>query len=123
MEQSLQEQILEILQSHVGRENAVKARTLAMRLGYTGRYADRPIRDAIRELRNNGHLILSSTRTPRGYYLAKDEAEWLEFRDGNLRPRALDILKTSRAMTLAAEERWGPGVQLKIPWQDIPLRG
>jgi len=111
----LKEAIVEILQGHVGADSAIKAQQIAKQVGRIGRYADRPIREAIRSLRQDGWLILSSTGEPAGYFLAETEGEWVEFRDRNLRPRALDILQTARAMGDAAGIRWGEATQLELP--------
>ena len=111
----LKDAILEILQDHIGADSAIKARQIAKQLDRTGRYADRPIREAIRSLRKDGWLILSSVKKPAGYFLAETEAEWVEFRDRNLRPRALDILETAGAMGRAAGTRWGDATQLELP--------
>ena len=111
----LKEAIIEILQGHIGADNAIKAQQIAKQLNRTGRYADRPIREAIRGLRKDGWLILSSVKKPAGYFLAETEEEWIAFRDRNLRPRALDILQTARAMGDAAGIRWGEATQLELP--------
>ncbi len=99
---SLQQRILGIIEVRVGAAQAIRARDIATLLGRSGRYSDRPIREAIKTLRREGHLILSSVGKPPGYFLAETAEEWVKFRDGNLRPRALDILETSSAMTKAA---------------------
>jgi predicted transcriptional regulator len=116
---TLKDQVLEILSEHVGADSAIKAKDIARRLGLTGKYSDRPVREAVKQLRREGHLVISSVTVPYGYFLAATEEEWLEFRDRNLRPRAMDILETSRAMGLAAKGRWG-GAAPKIPVQ-VPL--
>ena len=103
----LQDAILAILKDRVGAASAIKARDIAAHLGLAGRYADRPVREAIKTLRRSGHLIISSVSRPYGYFLAADEKEWHAFRNSNLRPRALDILETTSAMNRAAQARWG----------------
>jgi DNA-binding GntR family transcriptional regulator len=117
--EDLRRDVLAILQARVGAGRAIRAREIAQRLGLRGRYADRPVREAIKQLRRDGHLILSSVGRNPGYYVAATEQEWREFRDANLRPRAYDILETARAMGTAAQRRWGSGVgevvQLEMP--------
>jgi len=103
----LKDNVLSILESHVGAGTAIKAGDIARALGLRGKYADRPVREAIKELRRDGYLIISSVRKPYGYFLAASEEEWKAFRDSNLKPRALDILETASAMGRAAQERWG----------------
>jgi len=39
---------------------AIQARDIARAVGCRGKYADRPVWEAIRQLRQEGHLILSS---------------------------------------------------------------
>ena len=114
---ALRDEVLGILSSHVGADSAITAGDIAARLGRVGRYADRPVREAIKQLRRGGYLILSSVGDKPGYFLAADKQEWLSFRDGNLRPRALDILKTAQAMGEAAGRQWGgaePLAQLEL---------
>ena len=108
--------VLRILKQHVGAHQAIKASEIAKRLD---RKDDRIIRETIRQLRREGHLILSSITPPYGYFIAATEDEWFEFRDRNLRPRALDILETARAMGEAAERRYGStaGIDLLQPQQ------
>ena len=104
---NIQDAVLAILQSHVGAPHAIKAADIAARLGLAGRYPDRPVREAIKNLRRAGHLVISSVTQPYGYFLAATEQEWHAFRDANLRPRALDILETASAMNRAAQDKWG----------------
>ena len=99
--------VLDLLSQHVGAGMAIQARAIAGACGLRGRYADRPVREAVRQLRQEGHLILSSVGREPGYFLAATAEEWEQFRDGNLRPRALDILETAKAMGQAAADRWG----------------
>ena len=100
---SLKDRILLILESnHIGRQRAIKAKDLARKVGEP----ERAVRAAISEMRKDGRLILSAVQRPYGYFMASNHDEWREFRNGNLRPRALDILETDRAMNKAAQERW-----------------
>lgn len=96
----LKPEVLKILKVHVGQQSAIKASEIAFILDLPN---DRAIREAIRELRKEGALILSSVKPPHyGYYMAANLQEWIAFRDTNLRPRALDILHTAKAMGQAA---------------------
>jgi len=107
--------VLGILATHRGRANAVKASVVAAQLGLRGRYADRPVRDAIRTLRNEGYVILSATREPMGYFLCANRAEWLEYGE-TMRGRAVDLLATVTAMRRAVERQFahGPAEQMKL---------
>ena len=105
----LQNRVLAYLEErHVGRNRAIKARVLAARLGER----ERVVRAAISQARKDGALILSAISPPYGYFVADNVQEWREFRNSNLRPRALDILETDKAMAEAAQRRFGPAVQL-----------
>jgi len=101
---------IELEESHVGRQNAIKARVLARKLGEP----ERVVRATIQALRKDGALILSAISPPYGYFVAETAEEWREFRHQNLRARALDILETDKAMAKAARERFGPAVQLAL---------
>ena len=100
---------------HQGAANAITSARLAIKAAIATpfdnvgqqRQAQRQVREAVRELRREGVLILSSVRQPYGYYIAADENEWRAFRDGHLRSRALDLLTTARAMSQAANRQWG----------------
>ena len=114
--------VLNILRSRIGARRAIQAREIARRLNHK---SDRAVREAVRQLRRDGHLILSSISPPCGYFFAATETEWIEFRDRNLRPRAIDILQTARAMGEAAEHRYGEtaGIDLLQEQQlDLGLR-
>jgi hypothetical protein len=106
--------VYEIIRNHIGQTNAIKAGDIADRLGQSN---DRLVREAVRQLRKDGKLILSSCKPPYGYYIAANPNEWVEFRDTNLKPRALDILQTSRAMGQAARIRFGQQMALFHPFQ------
>ena len=111
----LRKDVLAIIAIHIGADNPIKADEIAEMVGLKGKYRDRRVREAIKLLRRDGCLILSSVGKTPGYFLAANEVEWKEFRDGNLRPRALDILETSRAMTQAAQREFGGQAGLDLP--------
>jgi len=114
--ETMRRDVLRILSQHIGAYRAIKASEIAKRLE---RKDDRVIRETIRQLRREGRLSLSSISPPYGYFIAASEEEWFEFRDRNLRPRAIDILETARAMGEAAERRYGStaGIDLLQPQQ------
>lgn len=111
---SLRDQVLSILKGHVGASKAIQARAIALALHRDGRYADRPVRMAVKQLRREGYLVLSSVGSQPGYYLAATETEWRNFRDGNLKPRALDILETASAMGRAAQIKFAGQAPLPL---------
>lgn len=101
-----------LLENHVGKEKAIKAFGLQYLFGD---HTDRPTRLAIQDLRNEGHLILSSSHGEhKGYYMAATRLEYTEFRQFNFRARALSILVTDRAMATAARQQFGDAIQLDL---------
>lgn len=79
-----------------GRGAALKRSELEAISGENGR----AIRKMIEQERRAGTLILSDNRT--GYYLAADEAEAQAF-VASMRHRAGEVLKTARAVEVAAK--------------------
>ena len=101
-----------LIENHVGKEKAIKAFDLQYLFGDQ---TDRPTRLAIQSLRNDGHLILSSsTGEHRGYYMADTLEEYKEFRQFNFRARAMSILVTDKAMAANARRQFGDVVQLDL---------
>ena len=105
-------EVIRILRAHVGRRRAIQGGEIARRLGLRGRYADRPVRAAIRELRRDGKLILSTTKSPPGYFLAASADEWRRY-GRPMRSRALDLLKTVAEMDKAASAEFGTPEELR----------
>lgn len=99
--------VLAILANHRGRARPVKAAAIAAQLGLRGRYADRPVRDAIRTLRNEGHVILSATHKPMGYFMCASRQEWQQYGEP-MSSRATDLLVTIRAMRRAVDAQFAP---------------
>jgi len=104
---TLKKPVLDIISGHIGQPNAITAKVIGIIAS--------SIREAIRLLRKEGHLILSTVKPPYGYFMASSLQEWVEFRDRNLRPRALDILHTAQAMGLKAQEVFGGQQTYIIP--------
>ena len=103
--------------NHTGKDNSILARDLAALFGDA---TDRPTRLAIQDLRNAGHLILSSSHGPRkGYFMAATLEEYKEFRQVNFRSRAMSILVTDRKMAGQARKQFGDSVQLEL-FQEQP---
>lgn len=113
-----EKQVGEMLKDHVGKAQAIKAREIARRLGLEGRYADRPVRDAIRNLRRNGWLILSGVGKRKGYFLAASPAEWAAY-GKPMRGRALDLLKTVAEMERTAGRLFGVPEELRPVVQEV----
>lgn len=100
----LKDRILMALRTEArGRKHAILSSDLAEAVGESSRV----VRAAISEMRKDGYLILSAVRPPYGYWLAASQKEWSKSRDHNLLSRAHDLLETDRAMSRAAQARWG----------------
>jgi len=104
--------LLELRINGKGRGRAILSSDLAEAVGENTRV----VRAAISEMRKDGFLILSAVRPPYGYWLADSQKEWVEFRDNNLLSRAHDLLETDRAMSRAAEARWGGAAEAR--WRE-----
>lgn len=101
-----------LIENHVGKEKAIKAFDLQYLFED---HTDRPTRLAIQSLRNDGHLILSSSHGEhKGYYMAATLEEYEEFRQFNFRARAMSILVTDKAMAANARQQFGNVVQLDL---------
>lgn len=80
----------------------------------------RAIRDAIKDLRRAGELICS--RGGVGHWIAESREDVKECTDRELRPKALDLMLTARAMRQAAIHQFG-GQRKIFPgkWLTEPL--
>lgn len=98
-----------------GKEYALGGSRLVARLELSGhRTNERAVRQAIHDLRRDGHLICSAPGEDGGYYLAASLQEFDEFIQRELHPKAMDLLETERAMKASARRVWGDAVQLAL---------
>jgi len=98
-----------------GRQSATGRGSLITHLDKIGyRLNERQLRQAIHDLRRDGHLICSAPGEDGGYYLAASHEEFLEFCNRELHPKAMDLLETERAMKASARRVWGDAVQLSL---------
>lgn len=104
---------LSVLRFHVGKDMAIEKPDLVgdlRKMGFGGdnSYAtfERKIREAIHELRNDGHLVCSSSGDG-GYYLAADWQEFEEFAQVEYRSKIIDMSETLKAMESGAAKRLG----------------
>jgi len=91
-EESLGQQLKEILLRHVGRERPIKAEALASLFRYDD---DRPIRKAIEMLIDNGFPVCSVTQDPAGYFFPADVDEARKY-SKSLQQRAVRIFLRRR---------------------------
>lgn len=93
----MHEALLALLETRRGAGQAITARELAARVGTS----ERTVRDLIRELRLQGHLICSTTEAPGGFFVHPSAEE----RDHYLRhlvSRAREIFAVVAAQQRAA---------------------
>jgi hypothetical protein len=112
MPPGLERGLLRVMSFHVGRRQALGRMEVVAELRKVG-YAvsERQARQCIHAQRRAGHLICSAPGEEGGYYLAADLAEFREFCERELHPKALDMLETESAMKAAAKEQFGEAVQ------------
>lgn len=108
--------LLRALSFHKGKGQAV-GRTDLVKLVAAGgfRVHERALREMIKTLRRQGHLICSMPGEDGGYYLASDLAEFQEFAVMEFEGKIADMSVTLRAMREAAIREFGDGVQLGLP--------
>jgi hypothetical protein len=106
---------LRVLGFHTGRADAVGRFELLEALVKMGFDAnERQLRRCIHDLRRKGHLICSAPGEDGGYYLAADLAEFREFCERELHPKAIDLLETESAMKESARQKFGEAVQARM---------
>jgi hypothetical protein len=110
----LVEEVLDVVSTHVGPEKAISRACLVSlprlakyRTGMTRGTFDRKIRAAIRILRNQEHLICSSSGDG-GYYMARNWAEYDAFAAHEYRSKIGDMRMTLTAMDRGAKKKFGP---------------
>lgn len=82
------------------------------RMGF--RASERQVREAIKQLRRQHHLICSMPGVDGGYYMAKTRAEYEEFRQVEFNAKITDMLETLRAMDAGAHSQFGEGMQMGL---------
>lgn len=108
----VEERIAAILQNHIGQENSIGRTPLVALVCKTQPgTSERVVRQAIHNLRRDGQLICSMPGVNGGYYLAANKAESKEFREREIRSRALDLLETDKVMFAAEVRKFGEAIQ------------
>jgi hypothetical protein len=120
MDAGLDRAVLRVLEKRVGEKMAIQKPDLLFelnRMGFGSRLShdtfERQVRRCIVELRNQGQLICSSSGGG-GYFLAETMAEFDVFIEQEYRGRIRELQGTVDAMTKAAIDRWGNGVQMRL---------
>lgn len=107
--------IIGVLSYHVGRSNAIGRDQLVERLSAQGHRAqERVVREAIKRLRRDGHLICSMPGNDGGYYMAADHKEFTDFDRMEFSAKISDMNETRRAMLEAARRQFGDAVQINL---------
>lgn len=75
--------------------------------------SERQVRAFISEMRKEGILILSVSKTGGGYWLAQSAVEYQEFRHVKFNAQILDMLETLKAMDSAADKQFN-GLQMGL---------
>jgi hypothetical protein len=109
---NLERAVLRALSYHVGKKNAIGRDALVevVQVSWPDAH-ERQVRQAIHNLRRKGHLICSAPGEDGGYYPAANLAEYQEFRERELHPKAMDLLETEKVMTESARQQFGEASQ------------
>jgi len=118
MPAGLEKTVLHILSGHKGSDNRI-ARIDLVRQSLNiysdddvSEIDDRKVREAIANLRHEGHLVCSDSGAG-GYYIAGSYNDVVRM-TAELESRAADMLQQSRMLKRKAMEWFGPQLKLKI---------
>ena len=113
----LDQVVLRIIREHTGRIHALGRKALVTQLEKrTGNiYHERLVRECIKQLRRQGHLICSTPGEDGGYYIAANKAEFDLFDQTEFGAKIADMNETRQAMLKAARERFSDATQDKLP--------
>ena len=112
MPPSLDKAMLRVMSYHGGRDHSIGGESLVAALFRQGYHVEkRQMRQCVHDLRRAGYLICSAPGEDGGYYMAETLAEFREFCDRELHPKAMDLLETESAMKEAARQLFGDAVQ------------
>lgn len=107
--------VLAALESARGRNHAISRRRLLFLVRNAGVVTrERGVREAVRILRRNGHLICSAAGEDGGYYLAETREEFDEFIRAEYQAKIRDMAVTLAAMRKTARAQFGHVVQPAI---------
>lgn len=120
LDPGLSRAVLSVIRFYTGKENAIEKPKLIAELGKLGfgkgvKYStfERQIRRAIVAHRKNGVLICASSGDA-GYYIARDQAEYNEFREVELNAKIIDLSETMHAMDAGAQQMFGETQQASL---------
>lgn len=95
-------------------DNPITQAELTHALAFSGfDLSERQVRAFISDMRKEGVLILSVSKTGGGYWLAQSRDEYMQFRHIKFNAQILDMLETLRAMDSAADKQFN-GLQMGL---------
>ncbi len=109
--------VLHVLRDHAGREQAIGRDALVKAIHYrtASFYHERLVRECIKQLRRQGHLICSMPGSDGGYYMASTKQEFDDFDQAEFGAKIADMNETRQAMLRAARVQFGePVVQERL---------
>jgi hypothetical protein len=111
----LERTVLHIISLHIGRDHAIGGQALTTTAGLLGfPCQDRQVREAIKQLRRDGHLIGSAAGDNGGYFLIASHQEFEDFASSTFRAQIVDMSETLKAMQSAAAQKWGTSLQQSL---------
>ncbi len=106
----LKQQVLAILQRHVGRNNPIKAAELCVMFGYSPKNTY-VVREPIAELIREGYPICAALASPEGYFMAETYQEVNEYAE-SLRERGIKDILRRRDVRRAAQRYFTGAMKL-----------
>lgn len=115
MPAGLSRAILRTLSMHTGAEQAIGRGELLEELARVGyKVHERIVRETIRQLRRNGHLICSMPGEGGGYYMPCSLAEYRNFRQKEFLSKITDMTQTMSLMDRTAKVAFGDAEQVRL---------
>ena len=108
--------IMRVISRCQGRDQSIsrgKLLTLVHAAGFQDTN-ERQMRESIKMLRRDGHLICSAPGTGGGYWLAVNMAEYQEFEESEYTAKIVDMSETRAAMRKSARAQFNEGVQVRL---------
>ena len=108
--------LIEILASYVGKKSAIGRSGIMARLFQRGFHDlhERQMRECIKHLRRNGHLICSVPGVKGGYYLPGTKEEFDEFDHIEFGAKIADMNETRQAMLKTADQYFSLVMQMEM---------
>lgn len=113
----LEQIVLRVLITRQGRAQAISRTALVRELiRRTGNNChERIVRECIKQLRRQGHLICSTPGEDGGYYMAVNKSEFDLFDQTEFGAKIADMNETRQAMLKAARKQFDQVTQGKLP--------